>query len=275
MLKITPISPALGAQIDAIDLAKSLDADTQNALRDAFHEHVVLLFRKQRLTPAQQVALTEAFGPVQPHPLATRRHVDNLPGVLILENKPGTPGARNDYWHSDISHSAQPPLGTMLYALEVPQGRGDTMFCNMYTAYETLSEGLKRTLRGMHAVHSPMATLKRNNDEHNDGLPITALPPSHTHPVIRTHPATNRRTLYVNPHFTTHFSDMTEEESAPLLNHLYSSATRAENVYRHRWEPGDVLLWDNRCTMHYAVRDYGEHDRRLMHRTTAAGDAPR
>jgi taurine dioxygenase len=274
-VEVTRLNGALGAEVRGVDLAQSLDRPTTAALRQAFLDHLVLLFRGQSLSPARHVAFTEDFGAVEPHPLAARRTVEGFPGVLLLENRPGLRGARNDFWHSDISHAECPPMATCLHALEVPQGLGDTMFCNTYAAYESLSPGLCASLDGLAAWHSAEATMRRNHEEASDGQPIGEVPPPVAHPVVRTHPQTGRRALYVNPFFTTHLVDMTPEESRPLLEMLYAACERSERVYRHRWRSGDVLLWDNRCTMHYAVRDYAESDVRLMQRTTAAGDRPR
>ncbi len=143
-------------------------------------------------------------------------------------------------------------------------------------AYETLSDGLREVLRGLHALHSGMATYARSLEQ-NDARPIdpAEIKPPRAHPVVRTHPMTGRPTLFVNPHFTTCFAGMTEDESRPLLDTLYEIATRPENVYRHRWRTGDVVMWDNRCTMHYAIMDYTEDMPRFLHRTTAGGDIPR
>lgn len=274
-MKIHELSGALGAEMRGVDLA-SLDDAERAAIRDAFHQHLVLVFRDQDLSAAAQMAFTELFGPVEPHPLRTRRTVDDFPAVLILENAKGRPGARNDYWHSDISHAERPPAVSVLHALKVPDGRGDTMFCNMYRAYEGLSAGLRAALRGMRALHSGRATLARSQ-EHNDARKIdpSEIKPPRAHPAVRTHPETGRAALFVNPHFTIGFEDMTEDESRPLLEPLYAAAIGPENAYRHRWRAGDVVMWDNRCTMHYAIKDYTEDMTRLLHRTTAGGDVPR
>ena len=149
------------------------------------------------------------------------------------------------------------------------------MFCNMYAAHEQLSSGMQQLLGNLQALHSGEATAKRNREAATDALPIAEVPPPIAHPVVRTHPETGRKALYVNPFFTQRFTDMDESESAPILHYIYELATRPENVYRHRWASGDVLMWDNRCAMHYAIKDYDEHTPRLMHRTTAAGDRPR
>lgn len=257
-----------------MDLSQPLDAAGIDFIRDAFLEHIVLTFRDQSLPPAAQITFTEHFGPVEPHPLASRRGLPDFPQLMVLENRPGKPGARNDFWHSDISHAECPPAVSLLHALEVPEGRGDTMFCNMYNAYEELSCGMQRLLENMTALHSGEATARRNREETTDALPIAHVPEPVTHPVVRTHPETGRKTIFVNPFFTVRFSDMSAEESEPILGYLHELATRPENIYRHRWRKGDVLMWDNRCAMHYAVRDYDESMPRYLHRTTAGGDRP-
>ena len=150
------------------------------------------------------------------------------------------------------------------------------MFCNMYRAFESLSPGLQETLLRLRALHNGDAIRKRNEAEPGTDSPqITDVPPPACHPVVRTHPDTGRRALYVNPFFTERFEDMTVDESRPLLDYLAAQATKPENVYRHAWRAGDLVMWDNRCTMHYAVRDYDESLPRRMHRTTAGGDRPR
>ena len=148
------------------------------------------------------------------------------------------------------------------------------MFCNMYRALETLSPGMQRLLDGMEAMHSAEVTMRRAQEKGTDARPIDSVPPPRAHPVLRTHPGTGRRALFVNPHFTVSFAGMTEEESAPVLDYLAEHSTRHENIYRHRWAVGDVLIWDNRCTMHYAVRDYDDSVHRRHHRTTASGERP-
>jgi taurine dioxygenase len=274
-LEVRQLGAALGAEIRGADLSQPLDADSLAFIRKAFLAHIVLVFRGQSLPPAAQVSFTGHFGAVEPHPLASRPGHPDLPQLMVLENRPGRPGARNDFWHSDISHAERPPAVSLLHALEVPEGRGDTMFCNMYAAFEELSAGMREMLGSLQALHSGEATARRNREAATDAQPITEVPPPFAHPVVRTHPESGRKALYVNPFFTQRFSDMSEEESAPILKYLYAQATRPENIYRHRWAKGDVLMWDNRCAMHYAVKDYDENMPRYMHRTTAAGDRPR
>lgn len=273
-LQVRPLSGAMGAEITGVDLAAEMDEGLFAQIRQAFLDHIVLVFPDQDLTPAAQIAFTARFGPVEEHPLRSRVGLPEHPEVLVMVNRPGERAARNDIWHSDISFAPMPPLGSVLYALEVPEGRGDTMFCNMVRAFENLSPGMQRMLRGLRALHSAEGLARRNNEEVNNGLPIATVPDPVEHPVVRTHPDTGRPALFVNPWFTERFSDMTVAESRPLIEFLSGEATRPENVYRHRWRRHDVLMWDNRAAMHYAVRDFDERAVRIMHRTTAAGDRP-
>ena len=265
-----PLSGTLGAEIGGVDLSRPIEDQVFAEVREAFHRHLVIVMRGQRIEPEHLVAFTEKFGSAEPHPLGSRRGLGDHPNVMVLENKPGKPGPRNDFWHSDISFDDVPPLGSILYAIEVTEGRADTMLCNMYEAYEGLSAGLKSVLDGMTAQHSAEKLVQ----EVPNRLSVDVSPPSVTHPVVRTHPGTGRKALYVNPHYTLNFTGWTPEESRPLLDMLTARATRPENVFRHHWRAGDVLMWDNRCAMHYAVRDYDDTMPRLMYRTTAAGDRP-
>ncbi len=265
---------ALGAEIAGVDLAAVDDALFAEIHR-SFLEHLVLVFPDQTLTPTQQVDFTARLGEVIGHPLNSRRHLKEAPAVHVLENFTSHRGGRNDWWHSDISFGEVPPMASVLYGLEVPAGYGDTMFCNMYAAWDELSPGLCDMLAGLTALHSAETLAARNAAGENNEQRISHLPPPVEHPVARTHPETGRRALYVNEYFTCRFADMTEAESRPLLDYLIARATRPKNVYRHRWRRRDVVMWDNRCTMHYGVLDYDEDQRRVMHRTTAQGDRPR
>ena len=269
-----PLCGALGLEISNIDLATVGDNE-MGVIREAFLDSHVLVFPDQDLSPAAQVAFTEVFGPVEPHPLRTRATVDGFPAVLILENQPGKPGAPNDYWHSDISHADVPPAASCLHALKIPDGHGDTMYCNMVAAYEGLSEGLKRMIAPLNALHSGMATYERSLKS-NDARKIdpSEIKPPQSHPIVRTHPHSGKKSLFVNPHFTIGIEGMSDEESQPILDVLYAAALKPENIYRHRWRAGDLLIWDNRATMHYAVMDYTEDMPRKMHRTTAGGEVP-
>lgn len=273
-ISVRKLSEALGAEIAGIDLSQLLTESTVAAVQQAFADHLVLVFRGQDLAPGQQVAFTRLFGPVEPHPLGSRRTADGHPEVLVFENRPGTPGARNDFWHTDISFAEHPPALSLLHARRITEGVGDTMFSNMYAAYDELSDGLRHILDGLRAVHTSAPLMRRNNAGRSDGQPIADVPPPVEHPVIRTHPVTGRKAVYVNPYFTSHFAGMTPDESRPILEYLYARATLPENLYRHQWRQGDVVMWDNRATMHYAIYDYDDTKPRLMHRTTAGGERP-
>ena len=272
-LTVRSLGGALGAEVAGAGLAR-LSRNEFARIRRAFLDHLVLVFRGQKITPLQQVAFTERFGPVEPHPLGSRPGHEEHPAVLVLENRPGKPGARNDFWHSDITFGEEPPLASVLHALTVTPGHGDTLFCNMYAARENLPDGLKSEIAGLRAVHTSLPLAERNKEAGSDALPIRDVPPPVKHPVVRTHPETGRKAIFVNPYFTSHIAGVSAERSRRLLDTLQAEATKAENIYRHRWRPGDLVMWDNRCTMHYAVYDYDDTMPRLMHRTTAAGDRP-
>ncbi len=270
MIEIRPFHAALGAEISGVSLGRLDEADFER-VQAAFLEHLTLVFRGQEITPAQQVAFTERFGPARPHPLGTRAHREGFPQVLVLENRPGRAGARNDFWHSDISFAVEPPKASILYALRVTEGVGDTLFANMYAAYDRLPEDMKARLEGLSAFHSSEKLAARAEQAAgSDARPIDSIPQPAQHPVVRRHPQTGRSALYVNPYFTTRFAGMSREESRPLIDELTARATVETNLYRHRWRAGDVVTWDNRCVMHYAEYDYDDGRPRLMNRTTAA-----
>ena len=176
MLETRRLCGALGAEVSGVDLSKHLDEETARCIVDAFHEHLVLVFRGQSLDPSAQIAFTRLFGEPQEHPLRTRTSVEGFPEVLIIETRPGRMGARNDYWHSDISHQERPPAASILHALSVPDALGDTMFCNMYRALDTLSPGLQRLLDGMEAMHSAEVTMRRAQEKGTDAFPIDSVP---------------------------------------------------------------------------------------------------
>ncbi|MDA7948519.1 MAG: TauD/TfdA family dioxygenase [Hyphomicrobiaceae bacterium] len=273
-IKIAKLTPNIGAKVTGVNLAERLDKATFDALKAALLEHLVVHLPEQDLPPGAQINFTERFGAVEPHPLGSRKGHPEFENLLVLENNPNRRGARNDFWHSDISCAPTPPALTVLHAITVPQGKGDTLICNMYRAFEELPEDVKTKVDGLTAEHSGEAIHRRNEAADTDGAKSIDVPPPEVHPVVRRHPETGRRALFTNRFFTTRFTGMTEEESAPLLEMIEARATEPDNVYRHHWQPGDLLIWDNRCTMHYAVYDYDPSEPRRMHRTTAAGDRP-
>ena len=274
VLSVTPLAPNIGARIDGADLSEPLDAETAEAVRGALFEHIVLVVRGQDLSGPEQIAFTACIGPPVPHPLAARPGIDPDGLCLVFENRPGLRGARNDFWHSDISCVTEPPAVSILHAVTVPEGRGDTLFCNMYEAWERLSPGFKALLGPLTAVHDGDALRRRNLEAATDSPAELDVPPPATHPVVRRHPETGRPALYTNTFFTSRFTGMTVRESRPLLELIEEIATEPDNVYRHQWQAGDVVMWDNRCAMHYAHYDYDPDEPRRMHRTTAGGERP-
>lgn len=281
-IHIEPLSPAIGAEVRGLNANAAPSPETVNLLQQAVAEHGVLVLRNQELNPAQHVAFTGHFGPLAVHVFADAL-LEGHPEIYVLSNvvEGGKPKGRpyvGNYWHSDLSYMANPSLGSMLYAIEVPHIGGDTLFANMYLAYELLSTGMRRLLDGLWAVHD-FAHADRNifsKREDRRGLKDDERPqvPPVEHPVVRVHPITGQKALFVNQGFTSRFVDMTEEESRPLLAFLFEHATNPAITYRHRWQPHDLLFWDNRCTIHQAIRDYGSEVRRHMHRTTIRGEAP-
>jgi taurine dioxygenase len=272
---VHPIAGAIGAEISGVDAAKELDAETVAAIRQAWLEHLVVFFRDQDLTPAQFLAFGRRFGEPIEYPF-----VKGLPEtpevipVLKLEHEAVNFGG---IWHSDTTYLDVPPMASMLIAREVPPAGGDTEFANMYLAYETLSEGMKRLLDPLVAVNSSALAdvSKTREDRMKDSARRDAAKQYVAeHPVVRVHPETRRKALYVNVAHTERFAGMTREESLPILRYLYQHQTRPEVTCRFRWTPGSIAFWDNRCAQHNAINDYPGH-RRLMHRLTLAGDKPR
>ena len=275
LLRVEPVAGALGAEISGVDLAKDLSDETVAAVRRAWLEHLVVFFRDQSLSPAQFLAVARRFGEPIEYPFV--KGLEGLPEiipVLKLEHERINFGG---IWHSDTAYLAVPPMASMLVAREVPPAGGDTLFANMYLAYETLSDGMKRVLEGLRAVNSSASAdvSKTREDRMKDsGRAEAAKEYVAEHPVVRVHPETGRRALYVNVAHTVRLSGMTREESAPLLDYLFRHQVRPEFTCRFRWQPGSLAFWDNRCAQHNAINDYQGH-RRLLHRITLAGDKPR
>jgi taurine dioxygenase len=280
MAASTQLAGALGAEIHGLDLARPLpDADAA-WLRAELAARGVLFFRDQHLTPERQIALTGAFGPVvrMPYIAALPEHPDIIPVLKEAEErKIATFGGD---WHSDFSYLERPPAGSLLYALETPAFGGDTLWANMYAAYDALSDGMKRLLAGRRAMHSGWIygaekQVSTANTPRSIGISRgnAEADVERAQPIVRLHPVSRRPALFVNPIYTTRIEGMTTAESRPLLDQLYRHATRPEFCCRFRWRAGDLAVWDNRCTLHYAVNDY-DGQRRLLHRTTFAGEVP-
>jgi taurine dioxygenase len=273
-LDVRPLSGALGAEILGIDLAARLDDATVAALRTALLEHIVIFFRDQTLSPPDLLALARRFGEVVEYPFV--KGLPECPLVLPVIKEPHEKANFGGVWHSDTAYLEQPAMATMLYAVETPPVGGDTMFANMYLAYEALSEGLQRLLGGLRALNvanKPIA--QQTREEMRSRRAGAEVGETGTlHPVVRTHPETGRKALYVNLAHTTRFEGMTEAESEPLLSWLFAHQIQPEFTCRFRWLPGSLALWDNRASLHYPLNDYHGH-RRVMHRVSLAGDRPR
>jgi taurine dioxygenase len=280
-IDIRPFDAPLGAEVIGLDLGCDLDADDFARIRRAHLEHHVLVFRDQRITPEQQIAFSRRFGPLQVHVLH-QFHLEGHPEILIVSNivENGRPiglGDAGHYWHSDLSYKERPSLGSMLHAQELPAEGGDTLFANMHLAWETLPEALRQAVQGRFAEHTYLAkyeTLrhlspwrpKLSEDQLAQVKPVA-------HPVVRTHPETGRRALFVSEHFTTRIVGLPQDESDALLQELFAHSTRAEHIYRHQWQPHDLVFWDNRSLMHLAGGT-PDHLRRKLYRTTIEGDVP-
>jgi taurine dioxygenase len=280
---IARLSSAMGAEVTSLDFARPLETDAVNRLTHALAEHCVLLIRNADITPEQHLAFSRHFGPLETHILA-EFSLPDLPEILVISNvKEGgkLKGAiyAGQYWHSDRSYTEKPSLGSLLLCREMPAVGGDTMWTNMYMAYDTLSDVMKGFIGGLKAVHDYSNAYDTYFSKLPDRPPLTpeqrAKSPPVVHPVVRTHPVTGRKALYVNPGFTKGIVGMPDEESRPILDFLFRHSTRPEFTYRHKWRVNDMMFWDNRCSMHYAVSDYDSTVRRHMHRTTIAGDTPR
>jgi len=271
---VAPISGAIGAEIFNVDLA-NLDDNQVADIRRAWLDHLVIFFRDQNLTPAQLLAFARRIG--QPIEYPFLKGLDGFPEitpVVKLEHERVNFGG---IWHSDTAYLERPPMGSMLLAREVPPRGGDTLFSNMYLAYETLSPGLRRMLDGLAGVNSSAQadTTKTREDRMRDGGARDDARQEYVaeHPVVRTHPETGRKALYVNRGHTLRFAGMSEAESAPLLDYLFAHQTRPEFTCRFRWQAGSLALWDNRCAQHYPLNDYHGY-RRVMERVTLVGDRP-
>ena len=276
------LSGSLGAEVTGLDLSENGNNEAFSTIHKAFLDHSVLVFRNQSLTPDELVRFSKRFGPLEQHVLTQFAYPGN-PDIFIVSNvkEKGKPiGAirAGQYWHTDCSYLERPTLASVLYALEVPSYGGDTMSTSMACAYDELSETMKQLLEGLTAVHDYTNAYDIFFSKFPDRPSLSeeqraAVPPVE-HPVVRTHPENGRKVLFVNPGFTRRIAGMTDAESRALLDFLFEHAQQPHFIYRHHWRRGDVVIWDNRATWHLAVADYDMDERRHMHRTSIAGDAP-
>ncbi len=272
---INPLSPSIGAEISGVDLRDGLSPETVLRFRQALLKHGVIFFRDQNLSPGQQMTFAEYFGETVEYPFVLG--LKDYPLVVPILKLEGETRNFGGIWHSDTAYLPEPPMATILHAKVLPQVGGDTLFANMYAAYEALSDGMKAMLAPLKALNSSatQAVSDTRKDRIEDsGKDTSALQTEAFHPVIRTHPETGRKALYVNSAHSVRFDGMTEAESAPLLAYLFAHQVRAEFTCRFKWSPGAIAFWDNRCTQHYPVNDYDGH-KRLLHRITLMGDVPR
>jgi taurine dioxygenase len=271
-IEIDPLTPTIGAEISGVDLREPLPAKTVGEIRAALLEHLVLFFRDQDVTPAQHVAFGRQFGELCFPPFMTD-HGDD-PEILVLDQV-FPKGEGTDTWHSDNTFMAEPPMGSILKAERLPASGGDTCFASAYAAYEALSPAIQSLLDGLTAIHDLTATLERANAAGHTRADVAAMleaSPPVEHPVVRTHPETKRKALFVNANSTTRIVGLSPRENALLLPFLCDHIRAPEFQCRFRWEPNSIAFWDNRAAQHLAVADY--HERRVMHRVTLAGDEP-
>jgi len=264
-----PLSPTIGAEIGGVALSEPIDADTFDELHRALLEFKVIFFRDQDIAPEQHVAFARRFGDLETHPFVPHR--DGHPEVMVLQKNEQIGGYEN-VWHSDVTWRLEPSLGSVLLAREVPALGGDTLFCDMYAAYEGLGEKVRAALDGLRAVHDFTRTFGRLMAADELAKKQQEFPPA-VHPVVRTHPETGRKGLYVNAAFTSHIVGMAEDESDRLLDFLYRQATTPEYQCRFRWRRHSIAFWDNRAVQHYAASDYWPQ-RRVMERVTIEGETP-
>ncbi len=274
-IEVAPIAGALGAEIGGVDVARDLDDGVISEIRQALLDYGVIFFRDQTIDREQHKVFTRRFGEIFIHPNYNGVSAD--PEIVDIRREPGDKKIVGEDWHTDTTMVAEPPMGAILYAIEVPPYGGNTLFANQYLAYESLSPGLKRTLEGLRAVHTdrmvagPQANMNAQRStkvrEDANWRETISVPP-----VVRTHPETGRKLLFVNRSYTVGFEGWTEAESRPMLEYLLEHGHRPEFTCRFRWANGSIAFWDNRCTKHLAVHDAGPF-RRIMRRTQICGDA--
>ncbi len=273
-LIVTPLTPTIGAEIAGLDLSQPLAAGEVSALRQALLDWKVLFFRDQEIDTDQHLSFARNFGELEVHPFAPQK--EGYPEVLAITHNRQSRGKEN-VWHSDVTWRAEPSLGSILRAIELPPVGGDTLFADMYSAYEGLSDEVKAQVDQAVAVHDFAhfrVSMRKRGLTPDQIEAFNQAYPMVEHPVVRTHPETGRRAIYVNAGFTQHIVGMEKQDSDRLLSHLYAQAAIPEYQCRFRWEPGSIAFWDNRASQHYAASDYWPAVRR-MERVTIVGDRPR
>ena len=271
-LEITPVTPLIGAEISGIDLSKPLSGNELGAVRQALLNHLVLFFREQDMTVEEQKDFGRQFGDLHIHPARDRNGLDGHPEILYINAGPDTSRVNGDEWHSDVSCDPEPPMGSILRLFEVPPAGGDTLFANMYAAYDALSDAMKDFLGGLTAIHDGGPNYIDRAKRAGIYKPDKVFP-ANEHPVIRTHPETGQKSIYVNRIFTQSIVGLSRDESRAVLDFLFQHIAKPDFQCRFRWEKDSVAFWDNRCTLHHAMWDYYPNIRR-GYRVTIKGDRP-
>ena len=272
-IEVRPIASALGAEIHGVDLSE-LNDEMFTEIHQALLKYLVIFFRNQNITPEEQVAFSARFAPIGYYPFL--QGLSNYPEVIEVRKEPEDKLNFGGVWHTDTAYLPRPPMGSVLYAKEIPAVGGDTMFANMYLAYETLSDAMKSMLdgrRALNSAHKGDAALGRQQSVDENPKDASEIQTESLHPIFRTHPNTGRKALYVNRGHTVCFEGTTPEESEPILEFLFEHQVGPEFTCRFQWETGSIAVWDNRCAQHYPLNDYHGH-RRIMHRVTMEGEIP-
>lgn len=273
---IAPLTEHTGAEVTGIDFTRPVDADTRARLNTAFAERHVLVLRDQHFTPDQFKAAARLFGELQPHD-KKEHHVPGHPDVYYVSNDEIVDGRRiipGETFHTDHSNHPRPPKATMLFAVELPSRGGDTQYVNMHEAYRDLPEATRRTLGGLKAVHVYLSKYSPRPLGAITAESLRDIPPPGIHPLVRTHPENGRKALYLNPVRMEGIVGMQDEQALALIDTLMRHATQKKYEYRHRWRPGDWVIWDNRSVMHQANADYDMSERRYLWRLMLKGEAP-
>jgi taurine dioxygenase len=275
-IEIIQRGATIGAEIKGVDFSKPVDVLTAGEICDALMRYSVITFRDAAMTPEQHVAFGRLFGELTIHPFVP--HLEEYPEVVVLDNHEDNPVFSTDHWHSDETFRAMPPMGSILRCLVRPETGGETLWCDMVAAYEGLSDKMRNFVSGLEAIHDFKNFRHKFDhlqprDKHAKLAEMEEELPNPVHPVVRTHPVTKRKALFVNEQFTLAIKGMREDESRALLDFLYAQSRIPEFQFRFRWEANSMVFWDNRPLQHYAANDYYPQ-RRTMHRVTIKGDKP-
>ncbi len=275
-ITVTKRGPTFAAEIQGIDFSRPVSPEQASEIHDALMANKVIYFRNADMTPDQQVAFGRLFGELTVHPFAP--HLEHLPEVLVLDNDETNPVFATDNWHSDETFRTEPPMGSILRCLRIPQAGGDTLWADMCAVYEGLSDKMQSLISGLEAIHDFKPFRHKFDslpipEKHKRLAEMEEQLPNPSHPMVRTHPVTGKKILYANEHFTIGIKGMHENESRALLDFLCTQARIPEYQFRFSWEPNSMVFWDNRPTQHYAANDYYPNHR-TMHRVTLKGDRP-